>query len=64
MAGNLPAIRAVQGAVLGLWNFVGIPTSHLSPQCIANYPEFSAIKLSLNLYLDLPIIEVVTPANW
>ena len=28
--------------VSGLWKTMEIPTSHVSPQCIASYPEFSA----------------------
>ena len=56
MAGNLPAIRAVQGTVSGLWKSVGIPTDHVSPQCIATFPEFIA---------DLGTPQTIfRPASW
>ena len=41
MAGNLPAIRAVQETASGLWKTLGIPTSYKSPQYLAVYPEYT-----------------------
>ena len=38
MAGNLPAIRAVQGTVSSLQKIVEIPTGHIGPQGIAMNP--------------------------
>ena len=36
---NLPAARPVQGMVSGLFQVVGIPTGHMSPQCTVAYLE-------------------------
>ena len=55
MAGKTPAIRAVQEDCQWPLNVVEIPTGHMSPQYIADYPESTADEVSLSLYLDHPI---------
>ena len=42
------ALKLCKGTVSGLWKMVGIPTGHVSPQCIVT-------QGNPNLYLDQPI---------
>ena len=51
LAQHLPAIRAVQGDVTGVWKTVGIPTGHVNPWC-------NGALGNPNLYLDQPITKV------
>ena len=52
VAGELPAIEAVQETGRGLREVVGIPTCHVSSQFIVTYPESRAYLVYSNLYLD------------
>ena len=65
MAGNLPAIRAVQWTVSDLWKSVSIPTSHMIPQCIAAHPEPTAFEgIPQSIFRPASCIIAVTPSNW
>ena len=54
MAGNLPAIRAMQETVNTQWKSLGIPTGHLSPQCIATYTSQITFMFHIPLMIQQP----------
>ena len=53
MAGNLPAVRAVQWTVSGLWKTVEILTGHMKPKYIATDAKSTAYETSANLLFRL-----------
>ena len=48
----MPAVRAVQGTVCGLWKTARIFLGRMTPECIAANPECTGYIDNPSLYLD------------
>ena len=52
VAGNLPAVRAVQGTISSFWKLMGILTGPHAPMMRCNLREIQFIALSTTLYIE------------
>ena len=60
---ELPAVRAEQDTVSGIWKTVGIPTCRVITQCIATHTESTALQMHPDQFLYMPFTHLVIPTN-